>query len=145
MAKVIGSNVDSDVVDNSFAIWRIALLGATLGVIYWLFTLVLSRYIDSLGVAGDVATILAATIGVIVMLNLRMPRPLLIAVASAVSLWGLARLTNGLSELEIAIWSALLYCLAYTLFYWINRYRKFLPVIVAIVAIIIILRITLTL
>lgn len=145
MARVVAQNVQSDVVNDSLPIWRVITLGIILGIFYWFFTLVLMRYIDSLGVAGDIASILVATLGVVIMLNLHTVRPLLITVAVAVSLWGLAKLTNGLAEVEIVFWSALLYMISYTLFYWLNRYKHLVPVIIAAIIIIVIARIAITL
>ena len=75
------------------------------------------------------------------MLNLHMARPLLVATASTISLWGLAQLTSGLGWLEIILWSVLLYCLAYTLYSWISRYKQTLPVLIAIIIIVVSLRI----
>jgi len=144
MAKIVAKNVESDIVSDIIPIWQVVMLGAVLGLFYWFLTLVLNKYIGSLSVAGNIATILAATLGVILMLNLRMARPLLIAIAVAASLWGLSGLTNGLTEIEIALWSVLLYGLAYTLFFWLNRYKRLLPVLAVIVVVIVIARLAIT-
>ena len=145
MAKIISRNVESNTVIESLPIWRVVILGVLLGVSYWFLTLVLSRYIDSIGVAGDIATIIVAAVGIVTMLNLHMTRPLLIAVGTAVSLWGLAKLTNGLNEIEIVFWSALIYGISYTLFYWLNRYKRIVPVLIASIIIVVITRIATTL
>jgi hypothetical protein len=108
-------------------------------------TVFFANFINSNNAAGDIATILTATAGVVIMLNLRMPRPLLVVVAAAVSLWGLTRLTSGLDDLETVAWSALLYGLAYFAFFWLNRYKRTIPVLMAIIAIVIIVRLTITL
>ncbi len=145
MAKIISRNVESNTVIESLPIWRVVILGILLGVSYWFLTLVLSRYIDSIGVSGDIATIIVAAVGIVTMLNLHMTRPLLIAVGTAVSLWGLAKLTNGLNEIEIVFWSALIYGISYTLFYWLNRYKRIVPVLIASIIIVVITRIATTL
>lgn len=145
MAKIISRNVESNTVIESLPIWRVVILGILLGVSYWFLTLVLSRYIDSIGVAGDIATIIVAAVGIVSMLNLHMTRPLLIALGTAVSLWGLAKLTNGLNEIEIVFWSALIYGISYTLFYWLNRYKRIVPVLIASIIIVVITRIATTL
>ena len=130
--------------NKSYAIWRIASVGVILGILYWCLTVAMSRYTSSINIAGDISSILIATLGIVVMLNLHMTRPLLVAVASMFSLWGLAQMTDSLMWFEIIIWNALLYGLAYTLFSWIARYKQTVPVLIAITAIVVILRITIT-
>lgn len=145
IAKIIDSDIESLPVNKLYPVWRIALVGMILGVLYWCFTALMLRYTDSISVAGNIATILVATLGTIILLNLHMARPLLIVLASAVSLWGLEQLTNGLGWVEIIAWSALLYGLSYTLFSWLTRYKRILPVLIATIVIVAILRITITL
>jgi len=145
MAKIIDSEVISQPISKSNSVWHILLIGAILGVLYCGLTVYLSRFIGLVSAAGDIATILVATVGIIVMLNLGMARPLLVAVASAVSLWGLSKLTDGLGWFEVLVWSVLIYCLAYLLFSWLTRYKKIAPVLIVTVIIIIIVRLTITL
>ena len=145
MAKIIESNIESRTINYSYSIWKNALVGVTLGLIFWVFTAFIKRYTNSTTIPGDVATIIVATIGVIVMVFLHMTRPLLVASAAAVSLWGLAQLTNGLIWFEMIAWSVLLYGLAYCLFSWTARYTRIVPVLIVIIAIVIIVRITTTL
>lgn len=144
IAKIIDSNIESQPVNNSYAVWRIASVGVILGILYWCLTAAMSRYTSSINIAGDISSILIATVGIAVMLSLHMTRPLLVALASVFSLWGLAQMTEGLMWFEIIIWNALLYGLAYTLFSWIARYKQTVPVLIVITAIIVILRITIT-
>ncbi len=145
MASIIDSSVDSISGGKAYSIWRIALVGLALGVIYWGLTAFIFRYSNSIDIASNVATIVVATLGIIAMLYLRMAQPILVSIATAVSLWGLACLTNGLSWIEIIFWDALLYGLSYTLFLWISRYKKITPVLIMIIAIVIILRLTINL
>ncbi|MCX6728512.1 MAG: hypothetical protein NTV39_01965 [Candidatus Saccharibacteria bacterium] len=144
MAKVVSSNIDSQPVSKSSPVWHIIAVGAILGLLYYVLTLYLSRFVGLASVAGDIATIIVATVGIIVMLNLGMARPLLVAVASAISLWGLSKLTDGLGWFEAMVWSVLIYSLAYFLFSWLTRYKKIIPVLIAVVAIVIIVRLTIT-
>ncbi len=141
MAEIIDRNVESQPVSRSYYIWRIALLGAVLGVLYWFFTEIVLRLISSVGVAGGVASILVATIGIIIMLNLFTARPLLISLACAVSLWGLAQLTAGLLWFEIIAWNVIIYGLAYLLFSWVARYKRVMPALIAVIVIVVIVRI----
>lgn len=162
MAKVIKEEtVQAQVVSPVYSAWRIASVGAALGVFYWALTWLIDYFIispvfcrsvantmvcvNSVSVSGDIATILIAIIGTAVMIRLRMMQPLIITVASAVTLWGLSGWTNGLMWAEIAAWSALLYALSYLLFSWVSRYTRLIPVVISIVLIIIIVRIVLAL
>ncbi|HUC96516.1 MAG TPA: hypothetical protein VMR16_02515 [Candidatus Saccharimonadales bacterium] len=145
MAKVIDSYIDSRQISRLNPVWQIVLIGAVLGILYSGLTAALLKFTGLVGVAGDIATILVGTVGIIIMLNLRMARPLLVAVASAISLWGLAKLTDGLGWLEVVAWSALLYALSYLLFAWLTRYKHVIPVLVAVIVIVVIVRITITL
>ena len=141
MAKIINSSIDKVSSSKAYSIWKIALVGILLGIIYWGLTSFINNYSHSIDIASNVATIIVATLGIIVMLYLRMARPLLVAIATAVSLWGLALYTYGFVWYEAAFWSALLYGLSYALYLWITKYKTTLIVIIAIVIILIILRI----
>jgi hypothetical protein len=161
MAKIIATNTESQAVRSSYSWWKVALIGVILGVIYYYLTLVLNHYVispvacrsvlnasaclNSDGMSGDMATILVAAIGIVIMLCFHMTRPLIVAVASGVALWGLARWTDGLSWVEIIAWSALLYGLAYSLFSWLARYVKIVPVLIAMTVIVITMRVIVTL
>ncbi|HEU4830692.1 MAG TPA: hypothetical protein VFS65_00795 [Candidatus Saccharimonadales bacterium] len=157
MAKVVKEEPQSQQVAILYPVWKIALIGAGLGAIYWALTALISKYIidplfcrsvtdaavcvNSTSVSGDIATVLVATLGIVVLLRLRVAQPLITAVASAVALWGLARWTDGLAWAEIVLWSAVLYALAYTLFSWIARYSRVAYVLIATILVIIIVRI----
>jgi len=146
MAKVIDSDTGLKTVSASYSPVRVALTGIVLGIVYYFLTVLLNKYfIKSVTVSGDVATILVATLGIMVMLRLRMAQPLIIAIASGAALWGLSQWTGGLSWGEVIAWNVILYGLAYILFAWIARYSRALPVLIAIVIVIIIVRIVSTL
>jgi len=141
VAEIIDSKIESQPVSKSYHIWRIALVGAILGVLYWLITEISLNFLDSIRVAGGVASIMVATIGIIIMLNLFTARPLLISLAGTVSLWGLAQLTSGLQWFEIISWNIIIYGLAYLLFSWVARYKRILPVLVVVIFFVVIIRI----
>lgn len=161
MAEVIVDEDHKKVVSPSYSWWRVALVGAALGILYWALTFIVSRFIvdplfcrpgedavacaNSIELAGNIATILIATAGLGVLVALRVMRPLFVAVSAAIVLWGLASWTNGMFWGEVAFWSALLYGLAYVLFSWISRYGRTVPVLVAIVLILVVARIVLAL
>ena len=145
MAKIIDSDIESRTINNSYSTWKNTLVGVTAGVVFWCSTVLVGRLSNSATIPGDVATILAATVGIILMVFFHMTRPLLVVSASAVSLWGLTQLTSGLAWLEVIIWTILLYGLAYALFSWVSRYTRIVPVLIVIIAIIVVVRIVATL
>lgn len=161
MAKIILDDSQPRAVSLSYSWWMIALIGAAMGVLYWALTLLVGHFIvdplscndavdastcaNSLEISGNVAGILVATIGLGVLVRLRVLRPLIVAIATAVALWGLAGWTDGLGWAEVVAWSVLLYALCYVLFSWISRYARSVPVLVAVAGIVIIARIVLVL
>ncbi|MEI7689596.1 MAG: hypothetical protein WCI79_01360 [Candidatus Saccharibacteria bacterium] len=144
MAKIINPSTDSKATAVYYSVWRVALVGAVLGAILWGLT-ILSRNFLSLSSAGDIATILAAAIGVAAMIYLRMTQPFITAVAAGVALWGIAVWSDGLGWAEVVAWNVALYCLAYVLFSWVARYARAVPVLIAISAIVIMVRVAVSL
>jgi len=161
MAKVIVDETQPQVVSMSYSWWRMALIGAALGIIYWALAFIVSHFIvdplccrssvnalaclNSVGLSGNIASILVATIGLGVLVRLRALQPLIVVVAVAIVSWGLASWTEGLAWGEIAFWSALLYSLSYVLFSWISRYSRTVPVLISVALVVIVARIVLAL
>ncbi len=161
MAKVIVDETHPQVVSTSYSWWRVALLGAGLGIVYWILTFLVSHFIidpifcrssvnalactNSIELSGNVASILVATAGLAILVGLKVLRPLIVAIAAAIVLWGLAGWTNGLSGVEAVFWSALLYSLSYVLFSWISRYSRTVPVLISVVLVVVIARLMLAL
>ena len=145
MAKVISTDTQPQSINTSYSLWRIAIIGLILGFIYWGLTALLEQYTNSLGISGNIATIIVATLGIIAMVRLQLVQPLIVAIVSGATLWGMAEWTNGLVMVEIVIWSMLLYGLTYVLFSWIARYAKPIPVLTVIMIIVIVARIASTL
>jgi hypothetical protein len=161
MAKVIKTDIESRAIGESYSLWQIALVGVALGALYWCLTAFIEHYIidpifcrslsnastclNSTSISGGIATILVAAIGITVILRLYMARPLIIAAAVGIALWGLAQWTDGLVWGEAMAWSMLLYGLAYALFSWIARYVRVVPVVIAMLLIIIAVRFAITL
>ncbi len=157
MAKIIKSDVESQVISSSYSLWLVALLGASLGLIFCLLTMIINQYfinplfcgssvnadicLNSVSVSGNIATILVAVIGIFTMLRLELDQPLLVSIVVAATLWGLAQLTDGLSAIEIIAWSVSIYALAYILFSWIARYRRILSALVVMLLVIFIVRV----
>ena len=141
MAKVIKSDIESQTVSSSFTLWKIFLVGILLGVAYWILTKLVNNYVDSTNISGDVMTIIVAVIGMAVMVRLRMAQPLIIACATAASLWGIFGWISGLGWIESILWVISMYGISYVLFSWMARYTRVLPVLVITIIIIITVRI----
>lgn len=89
-----------------------------------------------------IATVVLAVVAVALMANWQVFRPLLVAVAAAASLWGFQRYIGGTFDhaiVEYYISSALVYAVAFLLFYWLLRLKSFaLSVVLSVVAVILI-------
>jgi hypothetical protein len=89
-----------------------------------------------------IATVVLSVVSVALMANWQVFRPLLVAVAAASALWGFQRYvgdTVSHAGVEYYISSAVLYAVAFLLFYWILRLKSFaLSVILTVVAVILI-------
>jgi len=145
MAEVIIEDAEPQTFSAAYSIWKVASVGASIGLLYWCLTAFIGIFVDSINVSGDIATILTATLGVVIMLRLSIFQPLIIALASGLALWSLAGLTSGLVWFEIIAWNILLYALAYTLFSWIARYNRVIPALAIITIIIIAVRVAISL
>lgn len=87
-----------------------------------------------------VASVLSGLIGIVMLVRLRIYRPLLIVAASLISLWGLGALLLGLPLYIAFIISAVLFGLSYAVFTWFIRIRSFILALVAVVVLIVVLR-----
>jgi len=160
MAQVIIT--DQQVISTAWATWgRTIVIGAATGIIFWLLTILLARYVveplvcrqitdaamcaNATPLAGNIAAVLAGAISIIFMVRTGVARPIIIAVASAALLWQLAAWTEGLFWIEALVWSALLYAGAFALFSWITRYAILWVTVLLSVLIVLIIRIALIL
>lgn len=152
MARLIVPDTETTLVTHGYEWWRIALLGAAIGVLHWAIAAFVSTFVvdqllcrstvsiascaQSGIVAGDIATIIVAVIGLVILVRMKILRPLVVAVASAILLWGLPVMTNGLAPGEVIFWSAVTYGLTYSLFAWLSRYARTMPVLLSVAAVI---------
>lgn len=145
MAKIIKSDIDSQIFSTFYPFWRIAIVGLVTGLVFWAATLLINNYTDSISLAGNIATIVAAIISVAVMVRMQIAQPLIIAVLAGGALWGMAEWTDGLFWIEAIAWSVVLYALAYVCFSWLLRLKNSLPLVVAILIILVAIRVAITL
>lgn len=135
------SNTSQSLIDlRPQALVQVALFGAGLGVVSWLLTLLVRQIIfvplfcgdpanslcvGATGSAGVLALIVTAIIGLLGLVRLGVYRPLLVALAAAVSLWGIAVWTGSMVWYEAVAWTIILYALTYVVFTWLVRPRAF--------------------
>jgi hypothetical protein len=156
MAQVIIE--DREVVARTWMMWgRTIILGALMGLIFWLVTVLVGRYAveplvcrqvvdaamctNATSLAGNISAVLVAALAIIAMVRIGVARPIIIAAATAAVLWNLSTWTMGLFWVEAIIWSVLLYALSYALFAWITRYVTLWVTIVISLVIVVIIRI----
>ena len=98
--------------------------------------------------APDYAMIVAMVVGaiaaVIVLVRLRVYRPLLVVLGVTVSLWGSYTLMSGYAWYWAVFASAILFGLVYGLFAWICRLRSLILVVVIAVVVAVVIRLALT-
>lgn len=151
-------------VDQQPPVWRAwattAGVGLLVGVIFCILAAILGRYVieplscgggdaaqcaQAVGLAGNIATVLAAAAGVGLAIRYGLARPLFVGIAAAVFLWGLGDWTAGMFWLEIFGWAVLLYAATYALFAWIASWLNVWLVLGVSLAIVVIERIVLAL
>lgn len=145
MAKIISNSTDlTQTADATYSVWKIALMGVILGIIY-IFLGIIFKNFFSVEVAGNLAMIFVAIIGVIFMILLRVLQPLITAVAVGVTLWGLFGLADGLGWFETIVWASVLFSATYVLFSWVINNTRLTYALVAITLIIIAARVAISL
>lgn len=135
------------------ALIQVVLLGAGMGLVYWLLTLAIrqvvfvplfcgdpasSMCVGATGGAGVVALIAVTIIGLLGLVRLAVYRPLLIVLATTMSLWGIASWTAPMFWLEGLAWTVVLFAFCYAVFTWLVRPRAF-GIAVALVVVVVLL------
>ena len=157
MAKMIERDIQSQEISDFYPLWKVVIIGAASGLLFLLLTFLREKFVISplfcntigdatactsaLLISGNIASVLVALAGIVVMVKLKMVQPLIVAVTTTAALWGLAQWTSGLSVLEAIVWSISTYLVSYLLFSWIVRYDRIWPVVVIILIIVMAVRI----
>lgn len=152
-----GSNTSQTLIDlRPQTLVQVALFGAGLGLVSWLLTMLVRQIIfvplfcgdpanslcvGATGSAGVLALIITGIIGLLGLVRLGVYRPLLVALAAAVTLWGVAVWTGGMLWYEAIAWTVILYALAYVVFTWLVRPRAFGLAAGAVIVVVILSRI----
>ena len=127
------------------------LAGALIVIAYYLLqNFVFSAVMCREGAAGNcsdapsyamtVAMIIGSFAGLIALAQVRVYRPLVIILATAVSLWGFHALLGGMAWYWGLLIMAGLFGLTYMLFAWIVRLRSFLAAVVLAVVLVVLIR-----
>lgn len=152
MAKVVietGDRYTYRVID-----WlRTGLTGAALGVLVAALSWLIERFVVEALIcrngdleacaqpwllASNIAAVLGAVVGAAILIRLLTIRAVAVALAALVTLWGIGSLTDTLGVVEVLVWLAALYGLAYVLYSYIFRIRSiYVAIAVAVVAMLI--------
>ncbi|HUO62002.1 MAG TPA: hypothetical protein VMT96_00940 [Candidatus Bathyarchaeia archaeon] len=132
---------------------RTVLAGAVLGIVGWVLSVAIKNMVlvpvfcgsgactDAPNTAANIASVIVALAGVLVLVRLSVYRPLLIVLAVLISLWGIGGWTAHLSWYEALAWWAVLYALCYLTYSWLVRPREFVPTIILVVVAVILIRV----
>lgn len=135
---------------------RSALIGFVLGIAAWILNLGIQRFIvepffchnaDSFGVCAQggtvgwvAAVVITLAAGLFMLVRFNVFRPLLVILASVISLWGVANWIGPLSWWQASLWHGALFALAFGLFTLIARIERFGIAFVATVLLILLFR-----
>lgn len=155
MAKLVQSQQQT-VVEPWWEKVKIIPIGLSLGLIWWVLTSLLKHYVvdplacrdlatasacvNSFGVAGNIATIIVGILGIVVLIRLVQPRPIVIALATAVVLWGLGTYMTGLSWWETLLWALFFYGASYGLFWLVARLNNTIVSLIVAAGIVVVIR-----
>lgn len=152
MAKVI-QDERNVVVEPWWGKGKVAFIGLAMGLLWWVLTALLRHYIveplacrdlstasacvDSIGLSGNIAAILVAAAGTFLLIRYVQPRPIIIALSTAVLLWSLGSLVDGLAWYVVILWALVLYGLSYGLFSLVARIQwLWVSLVVAVVIVV---------
>lgn len=158
MSDSYNSTQTSLVVMGTKKLLFIIIFGAISGLATWGLTSLLDAYIykailcghdaavqcaSSYQYALTTATIIGTAIGLLGLVRLHVYRPLLIIIASFISLWGLMVILQPLSWYATTFAIIGLYGFAFGFFAWLARIRNFYIALILVIATVIVLRLLL--
>ncbi len=153
MSDVYGNDeMTSFVTMNGRKLLLIIATGAVAGLALWGLSVILDTYIyktilcradaavqcaSSTQYATITAAILAAAVGLFGLVRLHVYRPLLIVIATFVSLWGLVGMVSSMAWYIAGLAIILLYGLSFGVFSWIARIRHFVIAIIVVIILVV--------
>lgn len=137
---------------------KVIFMGALVGFGVWMLSDLFARFVfEPILCQGDgarcsvssqygmiVATVLLAIVTLIALVRFRIFRPMLVVLATTLSLWGLTELVQPLAWYWAAIACVALYALAYGVYVWVVRVRAFWLALVLTIILIMAVRAVLT-
>lgn len=160
MARIIQTEQQQQVIVEPWWVKiKIVYIGLGMGLLWWVLTSILKYYVvdplacrdlssagacvDSFGVSGSIAAVLVAVAGAYLLVRTLQPRPIVIALATAILLWDLGTFMSGLSWWETLLWSLFFYAVSYTLFSLVARVRTIVASLVLAAVVVIVIRLLL--
>lgn len=135
----------------------IAFVGAGVGVLTWLISLLLQVLViepifcqsaDSFNACANggtisviTSTIVANILGLIALVRLGVYRPLLVVLAAIITLFGIHSFVGSMSWYEATAWYAAVYAISYALYAWVARMVSFAVTLAIMLVIVIVLRV----
>lgn len=157
MARLIVDESYPTQVSSLYSWWQVGAVGLGAGLLYLLLTWLLGQFVidpifcgtaynsqicgGSTEISGNIANVLVTVVGLGALIRLGVLRPLVIALATGICVWGLAGWTEGLGWGEVAAWTLAIFGLSYLAFSWISRHTHSLTVLIASLVIVILARI----
>lgn len=131
---------------------QVVIVGAVTGLITWILTFLVKQAVivplfcsgvcaNATDIAGIVATVLAGAIGLMGLVRIGVYRPLMIVLAAAITLGGLAGMVYGMAWYQAIFWSVALYAVSYVAFAWFVRIRPLIPALIVVFGVVILARI----
>ncbi len=158
MAKIVQDD-QQVIVEPWWAKIKIVYIGLGLGLLWWILTTVLKHYVvepiacrdlstaaacvNSFGVTGSIVTVIIAILGAVILVRLLQPRPIVIALATAIVLWDLGLLITGLVWWETLLWALFFYVVCYVLFSMVARINSLVWSLIIAVVVVLAIRLVL--
>jgi hypothetical protein len=143
---------------NTKKLIYVIIAGVVAGIVTWGLTALLETYVykailcghttagqcaSSYQYALTTATIIGAAVGLLGLVRLHVFRPLLVIIASFISLWGILTMLQPAAWYVALLVTAGLYGFAFGLFAWLARIRTFYIAAIIIIAMVVVLRLIL--
>ncbi len=155
MAKILYRTSDKQYIQSTYNFLHIGFIGVIVGAVVWVLSWLIGTFIidpllcreailqacsQSNVVAGNIAAVVGAALGIMLLIRLHVRRSLWIAFAVIVSLWGMTTLTSNIFWVEAIAWTLAAYSLSYVLFTWLLRFRSIFISIIITVFMVLVLR-----
>lgn len=136
----------------------ILLVGALMGLVLWGIGLLFNQYVfevyfcedaitsscsNSQNYSATIASLIGGIAALVGLIRLRVYRPLLVLLASIISLWGILQTSWELDLFTGMLMVTALYALAFGVYSWVARVREFWIAIAAIIVIVVAVRLAL--